>query len=181
VGSGRREGKQLVSVVLGTPSVDARDAATESLLKWGFKQFQRIRAVEEGDELVSVPIRYRAGAELVLVAARTVRRVVPRGRRGDVTRRIVDVPAEVDGPVRSGQRLGTVEVLQGGRRVARVPLLASAALPEAGLAQRTKSWLTTPLATIAMFAVLAATVLGLRRLRRGLRPGRRGGEEARAA
>jgi D-alanyl-D-alanine carboxypeptidase (penicillin-binding protein 5/6) len=181
VGSGRREGKQLVSVVLGTPSVAARDAATESLLKWGFKQFQRIRAVERGEALESVPIRFRAGAELDLVAARTVRRVVPRGGRGEVTRRIVDVPGEVEGPILRGQRLGTVEVHQGGRRVARVPLLAAASVPEAGLTQRTKSRFNSPLAVIALFAVLGGTVLGVRRLRRGLRPSRRGGEEARAA
>lgn len=181
VGSGRREGKQLVSVVLGTPSVAARDAATESLLKWGFKQFQRIRAVERGEALESVPIRFRAGAELDLVAARTVRRVVPRGGRGEVTRRIVDVPGEVEGPILRGQRLGTVEVHQGGRRVARVPLLAAAGVPEAGLTQRTKSRFNSPLAVIALFAVLGGTVLGVRRLRRGLRPSRRGGEEARAA
>jgi D-alanyl-D-alanine carboxypeptidase (penicillin-binding protein 5/6) len=181
VGSGRRDGKQLVSVVLGTPSVAARDAASESLLLWGFKQFQRIRAVQEGDELARVAIRYRAGAELTLVAGRTVRRVVPRGRRDDVTMRLAGIPDDVAGPIAEGQRLGTAEVLQGGRSVARVPLLAAASVPEAGLAQRTKSWFTGPLAVVALFAVLAGTVLAARRLRRGLRTGRRPGEEARAA
>jgi D-alanyl-D-alanine carboxypeptidase (penicillin-binding protein 5/6) len=181
VGSGRREGKQLVSVVLGTPSVAARDAATESLLQWGFKQFQRIRAFEAGDEMARVPIRHRGGAELALVAGRTIRRVVPRGRRSDVTTRLADLPAEVAGPIPAGRRLGTVEVLQGGRRVARVPLLAAASVPEAGLAQRTKSWFTQPLAIVLLFAVLGGTVLAGRRLRRGLRTGGRPGEEARAA
>jgi D-alanyl-D-alanine carboxypeptidase (penicillin-binding protein 5/6) len=181
VGSGRRDGKQLVSVVLGTPSVAARDAASESLLLWGFKRFQRIRAVQEGDELASVPIRYRAGAELTLVAGRTVRRVVPRGRRDDVSMRLSGLPDDVAGPIAAGERLGTAEVLQGGRSVARVPLLAAASVPEAGLAQRTKSWFTGPLAIFALFAVLGGTVLGARRLRRGLRTGRRPGEEARAA
>jgi serine-type D-Ala-D-Ala carboxypeptidase (penicillin-binding protein 5/6) len=181
VGSGRRDGKQLVSVVLGTPSEAARDAASESLLLWGFKQFQRIRAVQEGDELARVPIRYRGGAELTLVAGRTVRRVVPRGRRDDVTTRVVDVPDDVAGPIAEGRRLGTAEVLQGGRSVARVPLVAAASVPEAGLAQRTKSWFTGPLAIVALFAVVGGTVLAARRLRRGLRTGRRPGEEARAA
>jgi D-alanyl-D-alanine carboxypeptidase (penicillin-binding protein 5/6) len=181
VGSGRRDGKQLVSVVLGTPSIAARDEATRQLLIWGFKQFQRIRAVEQGDELARVPIRYRGGAELTLVAERTVRRVVPRGHRRDVTTRVVDVPDDVVGPLERGRRIGAVVVLQGGRRVARVPLLSSASVPGASFGQRTKSRFTGPLAIVALFAVLGGTVLAAMRLRRGLRPGRRRGEEARAA
>jgi serine-type D-Ala-D-Ala carboxypeptidase (penicillin-binding protein 5/6) len=181
VGSGRQNGKQLVSVVLGTPSEAARDEATRRLLVWGFKQFQRIRAVERGTVMARVPIRFRRGARLNLVAGRTVRRVVPRGRRADVTTRLAGVPTEVAGPIRRGQRLATLHVSQGGRRVASVPVVAAAGVPEAGLGQRTKSTFTAPLAIVAAFAVLAGTVLGARRLRRGLRPGRRTGEEARAA
>jgi D-alanyl-D-alanine carboxypeptidase (penicillin-binding protein 5/6) len=183
VGSGRRPGKaiQLVSAILGTPSVGARDADTVSLLRWGFTRFQRIRALQRGDVLASVPIRFRRGAELELEAARGVRRVVPRGRRDEVTVRAVGVPAEVTGPIRRGQRLGTAEVLQRGKRVETVPLVAVAGVPAAGLAQRTKSWFTGPLAIVLAFAVLAGTVLLARQLRRGPRPRRRGGEEARVA
>ena len=55
-----------------------------------------------GTVLTRVPIRYRRGAELALVAGRTVKRIVPRGQRDDVTRRVVGRPDDVTGPVVAG-------------------------------------------------------------------------------
>ena len=76
-----RNGIQLVSAVLGTPSEAARDSDTMALYRWAFPRFQRIRAVIEGRPMATAQIRYRAGAELKLVPARTVRRIVQRGHR----------------------------------------------------------------------------------------------------
>src|SRR6201999_4494370 len=48
VGSGSRNGIQLISAVLGTPSEAARDIDTVNLLKWAFPRFQRVRALVKG-------------------------------------------------------------------------------------------------------------------------------------
>ena len=79
VGSARRNGIQLVSAVLGTPSEAARDSDTMNLLTWAFPRYQRVRAVIKGKPMAKAQIRYRAGAELQLVPSRTVRRIVQRG------------------------------------------------------------------------------------------------------
>jgi serine-type D-Ala-D-Ala carboxypeptidase (penicillin-binding protein 5/6) len=181
VGSGSRRGIQLVSAVLGTASEAARDQATQGLLEWGFGRFQRIRSVIRGREMARVPIRYRRGAELALVVGSTDRRIVPRGRRDDVSFRLVGVPADVTGPIVRGQGFGAIEILQNGRPVGRVPLVAAASVPEADLTQKAKSWFTGPLAILLAFGVLAGTVLLATQLRRTLRNGRRPGEEARTA
>ena len=122
IGSGRKNHIQLVSAVLGTPSVAARDAATLKLLEAHFKDFQQITALRRGTVMTRVPIRYRRGAELELVAGRTIRRVVPRGQRDDVTTRVVGRPDDVAGPFVAGQSFGAIEILQdrprGGPRAA---------------------------------------------------------------
>jgi D-alanyl-D-alanine carboxypeptidase (penicillin-binding protein 5/6) len=179
VGSGRQNGIQVVSAVLGTPSPAARDEDTLELLSWAIPKFQRITAAPIGTRLgISVPIRYRRGAELELVVGRNGERsVVPRGERDRVTIEPIEYPTEVEGPIAAGQELGTAEVLQDGRRIATVPLVASAEVPAAGLAQRTKSWFTRPLAVVLAFAVLSGTVLLARRRRRPGGPGRRRARE----
>jgi serine-type D-Ala-D-Ala carboxypeptidase (penicillin-binding protein 5/6) len=179
VGSGRQDGIQVVSAVLGTLSEDQRDQDTLELLSWAIPKFQRITAAPEGTSVdVAVPIRYRPGAELELVVGNNGERtVVPRGDRHRVKVRAVRYPAEVQGPIAAGQELGTAEVLQDGRRIATVPLVAATDVPEAGLAQRTKSWFTRPLAVILAFAVLSGTVLLVRRRRRTGGPGRRRARE----
>jgi serine-type D-Ala-D-Ala carboxypeptidase (penicillin-binding protein 5/6) len=176
VGSGSRNGIQLISAVLGTPSESARDTDTVGLLKWAFTRFQRIRPVIEGRTMASAQIRYRQGATLKLVPDRTIRRVVERGRRDEVKVK-VHAPEVVEGPIRSGQRLGRVEVTQGGRLVATVPLIAESAVPAAGITQKTKSWAGRPYVVVGVTALLVATVLLLRRAQTGRRPRR----EARAA
>jgi D-alanyl-D-alanine carboxypeptidase (penicillin-binding protein 5/6) len=179
VGSGRQDGIQVVSAVLGTESEDQRDQDTLELLSWAIPKFQRITAAPEGTSVdVTVPIRYRPGAELELVVGNNGERtVVPRGDRHRVKVRPLRYPAEVQGPIAAGQELGTAEVLQDGRRIATVPLVAATDVPEAGLAQRTKSWFTRPLAVILAFAVLSGTVLLVRRRRRTGGPGRRRARE----
>ena len=97
--------------------------------------------------MTRVPIRYRRGAELALVAGRTVRRVVrARSSAMTSTRRIV-------GRARRRRRAarrrpgasGAVESSQDGRVVARVPLVAASSVPAADLEQKAKSWFTSPL------------------------------------
>jgi D-alanyl-D-alanine carboxypeptidase (penicillin-binding protein 5/6) len=183
VGSGveRGRGIQLITAVLGTPSTAARDTATVELLKWGFRRFQRITAVKRGTELERVPIRYRRGAELPLVAGDDVFQVVPRGRRDDVSTKVVGVPDEVEGPIVAGRAFGRIDVIYRGKVVGRAPLVAASSVPAADFEQKAKSWFTGPLPILLAFAVLAGTVLVGRQLRRTIRDGRRAGEEARAA
>ena len=70
------------------------------------------------------------------------------------------------GPIAYGQELGTAEVLQDGRRIAVVPLMAATEVPAADLAQRTKSWFSRPLGVLLAFVVLSGTVLLAQRRRR---------------
>jgi len=184
VGSGRKNGIQVVSAVLGTPSEAARDADTLRLLSFGRRAFQRITAAPPGSSVgISVPIRYRRGAELELVVGPNGERtVVPRGQRASVTVVPTHYPSEVEGPIEYGQELGEADVLQEGRKIATVALVAGTEVPKADLAQRTKSWFTRPLAVVLAFGVLGGTVLVARRRRRPRGPGpRRAREEARTA
>jgi D-alanyl-D-alanine carboxypeptidase (penicillin-binding protein 5/6) len=178
VGSASRDGIQLISAVLDTPSENARDADTLALYRWAFPRFQRIRPVIKGHVMATVPIRFQQGAKLKLKAARTVRRIVLRGHRDAVTVKVI-APDHVTGPIHGGQQLGRVEVRQGGQKVATVPLIAGAAIPAANLSQKTKSWAGTPWVLVGGLIAIVGTFLVARR--RWLNSSRRPSREARAA
>ena len=173
IGSGRKRGITLISVVLGAPSESARETDTRKLLAWAFTLYKRIRAVRPGEELARAAIRYRRGAELVLVPGDTARRFIVR--RGQRLRRCgLRVPSEVAGPIARGQKLGELDVCRGKRRLATLPVVASADVPAAGLAVRTKDRFTRPWTLgLAVLVALAGTV-GLARMRRRGPGGRRG-------
>jgi D-alanyl-D-alanine carboxypeptidase (penicillin-binding protein 5/6) len=182
VGSARRHGVQVLSAVLGTAGVGDRDAQSLALLRTGLKAFQNVTAVKAGAHVPGVghvPIKYRPGAGLAVVAGKTVHTVVPRGRRDEIALQPLKVPSQVSGPIQRGQHLGSFAVLRAGKRIATVPLVADAPVPAAGFGQRTKAWFTRPLAVLLAFAVLGGTVLLARR--RSTRPGRESRREASAA
>jgi len=170
VGTRSRRGVTLVSVVLGTPSLAARDHDALALLEWGASRFERIHPVTQGEIVGTPEIEYRRGATLSLVTAGRVKRTVRAGTR--ITINDVGVPDKVAGPIKRGQRFGYREVLADGERIAAVPIVSSASVPAADLPQRTKEWFTKPLPLVLAGILLTATVLLARRARRG--PPRRG-------
>jgi D-alanyl-D-alanine carboxypeptidase (penicillin-binding protein 5/6) len=181
VGSGRQNGIQVISAVLGEPSESARNEDTVRLLKFGMSKFQRITAAPTGTDVgISVPIRYRRGAELrIVVGPNGERTVVPKHERERVTIKPTRYPREVVGPIAYQQELGEADVMQDGRKIATVPLVANGEVPAAGVAQRTKSWFATPIGVLIAFAVVGGTVILARRRRRPRGPGqKRAREEA---
>jgi D-alanyl-D-alanine carboxypeptidase (penicillin-binding protein 5/6) len=182
VGAGRRNGVQLFSAVLGAPDEAARDAETLALLRYGFTLYEDVTAIRRGDlQNETIPIRYRRGAVLQVEAGRTVSRVLRKREGNPFTTRVVSIPREVEGPIRRGEALGTIEVLAHGKRVATVPLVAANAVPKADFGQKTKEWFTHPLAIVLFAAVLAGSVLLARRGRQIHRRRRRPRGEPEAA
>jgi serine-type D-Ala-D-Ala carboxypeptidase (penicillin-binding protein 5/6) len=182
VGAGRRNGVQLFSAVLGAPDEEARDSETLALLRYGFTLYDEVTAIRRGDlQNETVPIRYRRGAVLQVMAGRTISRVLRKREGNPFTTRVLSIPSEVEGPVRRGQALGVIEVRAHGKRVATVPLVAANAVPKADFGQKTKEWFTHPGALLLVAAVLAGSVLLARRGRQVHRRRRRPRGEPEAA
>lgn len=163
VGSGTRDGVTVVSAVLGAPSEAARQEDTLDLLRYGLGLFERVTAVREADVVARVPLAYREGMAIPLAAGDTARHTVREGE--ELRREVTGVPEEVDGPLERGAQLGTLVVRRGDEVVARVPLVATRAVEEAGVALRVDELLSRP-TTILLLAVLAVCSVPLVALRR---------------
>jgi D-alanyl-D-alanine carboxypeptidase (penicillin-binding protein 5/6) len=170
VAAGERKGVELVSAVLGVPTEEARYRASLELLDYGFSQYRRRRLVRAGEDLADPAIRY-SGGELPLRAARGVTVGLRRGQRLAVE---VEAPTEVEGPIRRGAVLGAATVLVDARPVARVPLRAGRAIPEASAFDRARTFLGDNWIFISLgtFVILIGGVLLYRRLSRLKRPRR---------
>ena len=153
VGSGTKKGVTVISAVLGDGSEAARNADTLALLNYGLSQLKRITPVKRGQRLGTAKVRYRESDTVPLVAGETVRQVVKRGTRAQVT---VAAPDVIEGPKASGERVGTAVVRVRGKVVARVPVLTGAPVPEVGIFERLFSGPVGPI--IVVLAVLAIVV-----------------------
>ena len=162
VASGTRKGVTLVSVVLGAPSEPARDEGALALLDYGFKLYHRHTPVKKRERMAAPALRFR-DERLPLVAARALGATV----RDDQTLRArVMAPAEVDGPIRRGERVGRASLVLDGKEVARTPLVAAHAVPAATIADRVDSFVPGPrfIAWLGVFAIAALLVLAVVRV-----------------
>jgi serine-type D-Ala-D-Ala carboxypeptidase (penicillin-binding protein 5/6) len=123
VAAARRGGTSLYAVVLGSPTRAGRNADLTELLEWGFDQYARFTLVREGERYGTASIPFSDDERLELVSADGASQVVRLGSGTQFVERVV-APAMVDLPVRRGQKLGEVVVMDGEREVARVDLVA---------------------------------------------------------
>jgi D-alanyl-D-alanine carboxypeptidase (penicillin-binding protein 5/6) len=169
VGSGRQNGVELISDVIGAPSDEARFDGNLELLEYGFDQYSERRPVRAGQTLAEASIEF-SGGELPLRAAHTVEVGVRKDEELEVE---VRAPGEVEGPIERGAKLGRATVLLEGRRVATVALRAGRSIPEASAFDRVRGFVgdhPVPIA-VAMFVILMGGVLLLRLMLRRRRRG----------
>lgn len=160
VGAAHGNGAQVVSAVLGTPSIAARDADSLALLRYGVAQFKRVRPVVKGRAYARPKVRYYDGRTVRLVAARDASLTVRRGRP---VRTRVMAPDEVEGPLPAGKRVGSVQVLVRGRVERTVPLVTAAPVEGAGFVRKATAPIGgAPIAIALLALLLAAMLLALR-------------------
>jgi D-alanyl-D-alanine carboxypeptidase (penicillin-binding protein 5/6) len=164
VGSGRKDGTELISAAIGAPTDEARFADNLELLEYGFEQYEQRRPVRHGQAFAEPSIRY-SGGELPLRAARTLEVGLRKGQKIEVD---VEAPRQVTGPIRRGAVLGHATVLVDGSRAGVVALRAGRAIPKASFVDRARDFLGNnwiPIAA-AIFAILLSGMLLYRMLSR---------------
>ena len=165
VASAKRDGVPLIAAVLGAPSEAQRDVSTAALLDYGYSLYDRRRAVERGEEVASADVAYE-DEDLALEAEREVEVSVRRDQRVRVD---VEAPAEVEGPIAAGQRLGEATVTVDGKFEDRVPLTASRAVDEPTFVDRIGGPIVLVVAALVLIVILAAVAFWIRRRGRGER------------
>ncbi len=135
VASGRRDGVELISVVLDAPTEAARDADSLALLEWGFGRYSERTPLHRSKPVASVAVRYRDDEPLQL---RPEHSLQVRARDDQRITRSFDIPAVVEGPIDPGKRIGSVSLRIDGRDapIATVGLVAAAAVEAPGLLDR---------------------------------------------
>jgi serine-type D-Ala-D-Ala carboxypeptidase (penicillin-binding protein 5/6) len=121
VAAARGNGVTIYATILGSPSRGVRNADLEELLGWGMSRYALVSLAPAGRVYGKVAVGY--GEEAVpAVAAKPLRRAVRIGR--SLVQRAV-LPSQVELPVRRGDVLGELRILDRDKVVARTPLVAA--------------------------------------------------------
>ncbi len=132
VASAERDGMRLVSVVMGTKSVGARTAESQSLLNYGFRFFESHKLY--GKEQVVSKVRIWKGeeSELPVGPAGDIYVTIPRRQYKNLSQQ-TEIDPQIMAPVTQGQQLGRVLVNLDQKQIAEVPLIALQGVADGGI------------------------------------------------
>jgi serine-type D-Ala-D-Ala carboxypeptidase (penicillin-binding protein 5/6) len=132
--SASRNGMRLVSVVMGAPSVKAREEASAALLGYGYTFYETVH-LKSANEAVLKPHVYKAASEFAAIGVqRDVYATIARGQAASLQTRAVLSHEPLVAPLTAGQQLGELTVMDAsGEVIERIPLVALAAVPQGGL------------------------------------------------
>jgi D-alanyl-D-alanine carboxypeptidase (penicillin-binding protein 5/6) len=135
VASAKREGMRLVSAVLGTESMRAREDANSALLNYGFNFFETKRLYAAGEPLTTARVWKGASPEVGLALQRDLYVTGQRGQTGSVKAEF-QLPDRLIAPLDANTPIGKVNILVDGTTIATHDLYPAQDVARGGLFRR---------------------------------------------
>ena len=123
----RRSDMRLIAVVLGAPSGSERFDLAAKMFDYGFANYRLYPVAQRGTKIKgTLPVEGGRpdGVSLILDGDLTL--LVTKGSEQDVAL-VPELPERVEAPVELGDLIGYVRVEQGGRMLAKLPVVAASA------------------------------------------------------
>ncbi|MDB6043285.1 MAG: hypothetical protein JWM63_1836 [Gammaproteobacteria bacterium] len=134
VTSAKRDNMRLVSVVMGAPSVKAREDASSALLNYGYTFYETTK-LKQAREAVLKPRVYKSATEFAALGIpNDIIVTVGRGQAASLTTTAKLTQEPLIAPLLAGKPVGELIVTDGtGEVIARAPLVPLATVAEGGL------------------------------------------------
>lgn len=131
VASSKRNGRRVISVVVGTASPEARAAESSKLLNWALQSFDTPKLYDSNQTISQVKV-YKGAANAVNVGFIEPTFVtLPRGE-GKNIKPILETVQPVLAPIQKGQPLGKLKIISNGQTLAEKDVVALNSVEEAG-------------------------------------------------
>jgi serine-type D-Ala-D-Ala carboxypeptidase (penicillin-binding protein 5/6) len=131
VSSALRNGMRLVSVVMGSPSVRAREDASAALLNYGFNFYQTRKLYANKAPVMTVKVWKGAAEEVPLGVVQDIYTTLPRGQE-NLLSAAADVPDPLFAPLSPSKAAGQLRITLGDKVIGTYPLHPMKEVPEAG-------------------------------------------------
>jgi D-alanyl-D-alanine carboxypeptidase (penicillin-binding protein 5/6) len=134
-GSAIRDGRRVILVLNGLPTMRARAEESERLMEWAFREFEAVTLFRAQDTVQDVPVYLGERRTVPMVGGRDITLTLPRRWRDRLEVR-VRYQAPLTAPVMRGQTIGELQVAGQGVPTLSVPLVAGADVEKLGLLPR---------------------------------------------
>ena len=122
-GAAERDGTRLIGVILGCTTSNIRFSEIKRLLDYGFSNYESVKIAEKGQVQKALKIEKGTPSKVDVIMEDDAAILVKKGNKNRIKTKI-----EMDGyiklPLKRGQKLGELVVLQDGKEKERFPIVA---------------------------------------------------------
>ncbi|MDP2697908.1 D-alanyl-D-alanine carboxypeptidase family protein [Thalassospira sp.] len=129
--SAERDGRRLILVVNGLPSMRDRRTESQKLLDWGFREFDNYNLFAKGEAASAADVWLGDEARVDLVTDQDIILTLPRRDRSDMKVSVI-YEGPIPAPITEGQQLATLKVEIPGLENHEFPLYAAKAVDRLG-------------------------------------------------
>ena len=133
--SAERDGRRLILVVNGLPSMQSRADESARLIEWGFREFATYALFRAGETIEQVPVWLGAEETVPVTVPEDMRVTMARAERGGMKVSLVS-NAPVAAPVKKGDVVGKVVITAPGFPGKEVPVVAAQDVEKLGFVGR---------------------------------------------
>jgi D-alanyl-D-alanine carboxypeptidase (penicillin-binding protein 5/6) len=133
--SALREPRRLIAVVIGANKENLRNAETQRLLNYGFRQYESLQLYRKQQAVSSMPV-WKGTINQLNIGFREDRYVtIPTGQREQLSAQL-ETKQPLLAPVNAGQQVGTLHLSLNGRPFLDLPVVALQTVPLANVFSR---------------------------------------------
>ena len=126
-----RDGRRIIMVLAGLPTMKSRGTEGERLLEWAFREFNDYRLVKAGETLDQADVWLGQAAKVPVTAQRDVVVTLPKASRRSM-KATVHYDGPVHAPVTKGEPVGKLAITADGIDPVTVPLVAAQPVDKLG-------------------------------------------------
>lgn len=130
-GSAEQEGRRLIIVVAGLTGYNQRIDESVKFIDWGFRAWKSQPLFSKDEKVAQARVQLGAEDEVGLVAPRDLAVTLPAGLAGNIRVKVV-YEGPIKAPIKAGQHIADLVVTTGDTPPQTMPLVAAAAVGEAG-------------------------------------------------
>jgi len=135
VSSAKRDGRRLISVLLGAPSDNLRASESQRLLNYGFQYFEAVKLYSRNQEISTVRVWKGTENQVKLASHSDIVVTIPIGQRAQL-KAAIEIPQPILAPIENAQPLGSLKLSLAGKPYLQFPLVSQDSVPLANVFSR---------------------------------------------
>jgi D-alanyl-D-alanine carboxypeptidase (penicillin-binding protein 5/6) len=125
--SAKRDGMQLIAVIMAAPNTKERFNAATKLLDYGFANYSIVSGAKKGELVGELDVLKGITNKVNLVTASDFNALIKKGQQGNIDKK-VNIADNLHAPVEKGQKVGEIVFSAGGEEVGKVDVITSEAV-----------------------------------------------------